>query len=135
MPDRHFERLRSRLLDGGVSPRYADRLVTELYEHYCDLRNERTSAGDSSFSAGRQARSSLGSDAAILSEVLNRPELRGRWHDLRAALRFARASAGAITIGAYGGAAVARWGLSISLGLVMTTTTLLVLAHAVAIGI
>ena len=135
MPDRHFERLRSRLLDRGVSPRYADRLVTELYEHYCDLRSERTSAGDSEFNAGRHALDSLGRNSVILTEVLNRPELRGRWHDLRAAIRFARASAGAITIGVDSGAAVARWGLSISLGLVMTSTTLLVLAHAVAMGV
>ena len=135
MRDTRFERLQTALLDRGVPARYAERLIAELDDHYHDLESERRAAGDSRRLAASRARRSLGSDRSIIAQVVARPELRGRWFGIRAALRLACASAESMPFGMSEGAAIARWSASISLGMLMTVATLLVLARTVAIGV
>ncbi|MDH3418461.1 MAG: hypothetical protein OEM78_03240 [Gammaproteobacteria bacterium] len=137
MPDIDFSALRQRLYEQGVATGYAERLVAELREHRVDLEAERLVAGDSRAEAAVRARQQLGSDAAIVAQVLARPELRGRWSSVRAALRPLQ-SIGIAGVYGPGGAvaapALARWTASISLGAVATVVMLFALARTIAIG-
>ena len=138
MPEFDFSSLRQGLYERGVAAGYARRLVAELREHGVDLEAERLAAGDSRAEAALRARQRLGSDAAIVAHVLARPELRGRWSSLRAALRLSP-SIGVTGVHGSGGAvaapALARWTASISLGALATVVMLFALARTIAIGL
>lgn len=137
MPDIDFSTLRQGLYEQGVATGYAGRLVAELREHRADLEAERLAAGDSRAEAAVRARQRLGSDAAIVAQVLARPELHGRWSSLRAALRLLPCI-GVTDVHGSGGAvaapALARWTASISLGALATVVMLFALARTIAIG-
>lgn len=141
MRDRSFAALRQALYEQGIAAGYAQRLVTELREHRLDLEADCLASGDSRARAALQARQRLGSDAAIVAQVLARRELRGTWSSLRAALRplqlaFAGdepqwpAGAGVVCV-----PAIARWTASISLGALVTVAMLFALARTIVIGV
>lgn len=137
MPDSGFSALRQSLYERGVATGYAERLVTELREHRVDLEAESLAAGDSRSEAALRARQRLGSDAAIVAQVLARPELRGRWSSFRAALRPLQpvGSAGAYwSGGAVAAPTIARWTASVGLGALVTVAMLFALARTIAIG-
>ena len=137
MPDIDFSALRQGLYEQGVATGYAERLVAELREHRVDLEAERLAAGDPRAEAAVRARQQLGSDAAIVAQVLARPELRGRWSSLRAALRPLQAIGVAAFMGRaalVAAPALARWTASISLGALATVVMLFALARTIAIG-
>lgn len=138
MPSNGFSILRRSLDEQGVAKRYAERLITELREHRADLEEERLAAGDSVANAARRARQRLGCDAAIVAQVLARPELRGRWSGVRAAL-FARRPVCAVgapwSAEALTAPAIARWTASVSLGSLLTVALLLVLARSITLGV
>jgi hypothetical protein len=96
MPDTRFEALKLELRKGGVAPVYVERTLLELEEHYLDLEQDALAAGLSRAEAERAARAALGSEQAIATAVLARPELR-EW-----SVRYPRAAAylrSATTIG------------------------------------
>lgn len=138
MRNGHFERLRTILLDRGVSTRYADRLIAELQDHYTDAEAERLAAGESPAAAGLTACELLGADAAIAAQVLARPELRGHCSGLRAALRPMLATLvvnEAVAWPGFSTPAVARWGASITFGSIVTFALLLLMAQTTALGV
>lgn len=82
MPNPQFESLRLDLLRSGVAPRYVERTIVELREHYGDLESAAIAAGLPVDEAAHLARAALGSDRAIAAAILAHPELlgfRSRW--------------------------------------------------------
>ena len=77
MPDRDFDRLRTKLLKSGVVPRHVARLVSELSEHFDDLECEGIQQGLAPQAASAHAEASIGSTSDIVEQVLRQPELRG----------------------------------------------------------
>lgn len=75
MPDREFQELEQRLLQGGIARNYVDRTILELRDHYADLERDALTAGLSSTAAAETARAALGSERAISAAILARPEL------------------------------------------------------------
>jgi hypothetical protein len=96
MPDTRFEALKLELQKGGVAPVYVERTLLELEDHYLDLEQDALAAGLSRAEAERAALAAIGSQQAIATAVLARPELR-EW-----SVRYPRAAAylrSATTIG------------------------------------
>jgi hypothetical protein len=133
MPDPGFERLRQGLLAGGISKTYIDRLTAELREHYLDLEADRRAAGETPIQAATAARRTLGNDAAIVLQVLTRPELRRPDHWVERLAGWVHVEAD--LLGPVTAPAIARWSASISLGAVLTVGLLFALARAIAIGV
>ena len=82
MRDPRFDRIRERLLRGGVAPRHVRRTVSELQAHFADLVTELQSNGCSRAESEAQAAVRLGSEDVLVASVLARPELRSwsrRW--------------------------------------------------------
>jgi hypothetical protein len=81
MHDRQFRELATRLLNAGVSPRRVRRLVSELRDHFEDLRKELSATGLSSQEVDAEAFAILGT-GAMVEDALARSELRSwlrRW--------------------------------------------------------
>lgn len=138
MPDIRFNALRRSLYAQGIATDYAERLVEELSEHRRDLEAERLAAGDLRSVAAERAMRRLGRDAAIVAQVMARPELYGRWSRIRAWLRPLQPFGTAGTHwsgGAVAAPAIARWTASVSLGSLLTVATLFVLAQSIALGV
>ncbi len=80
MPD--FASLSERLLRGGVAPKYVRRTVTELRDHFSDVKDEALASGLSHDEAEREASSRLGTEDVIVDDILAKPELQcwaARW--------------------------------------------------------
>jgi len=133
MPDPGFEQLRQALFTRGISKTYTDRLIAELGEHYFDLEADRRAAGEAPPQAAAAARQALGSDTAIVMQVLARPQLR-RWDPWVARL-IGWAHGEAALLGPIAAPVIARWSASISLGVILTVGLLFALARAIAIGV
>jgi hypothetical protein len=73
-----FERIRERLLRGGVAPRQVHRTILELEDHFTDLVTELQAAGHSREESESQAATRLGSDDVFVASVLAHPELRSK---------------------------------------------------------
>ncbi len=78
MRSKRFERIRERLLRGGVAPRHVRRTLQELEDHFADLVAELQAAGHSREESESQAATRLGSDDVFVASVLTRPELRSK---------------------------------------------------------
>ncbi len=138
MPSNDFNALRRGLYEQGIATSYADRLVAELGEHRADLEAERLAAGDSRSEAATRAKRRLGSEMAIVAQVVSRPELRGRWSNVRAALRtLLPLEAGGVHCsgGNIAAPVIVRWTASVSLGSLLTVALLLALAQSITIGL
>lgn len=138
MPSVDFNALRRGLYEQGIAKAYADRLVAELREHRADLEAERLAAGDSRAEAATRAKQRLGSDTAIVAQVVSRPQLRGRWSHVRAALRTLSPLEAVAVHWSGGGIAapvIVRWTASVSLGSFLTVALLFALSQSIAIGI
>jgi TonB family protein len=75
MPKRRFSALRQRLLDEGIASRFADRIEIELHDHFCDLEQEAAFHGRTGARGRREALRRIGSDEAIVTAFMERPEL------------------------------------------------------------
>lgn len=75
MRDQQLESLRLELLSSGVAPRYVERTIEELEDHYVDLENAALACGLSLDEAARCAREALGGERALVAAILARPEL------------------------------------------------------------
>lgn len=75
MRDLAFPELERKLLQGGIARVYVERAILELREHCADLERDALAAGLSSTAAAETARAALGSEQAISTAILSRPEL------------------------------------------------------------
>ncbi|HEX4024698.1 MAG TPA: hypothetical protein VHX52_08340 [Steroidobacteraceae bacterium] len=75
MPEPQFALLRRRLLDGGIAPRRARRLMHELRAHFADLLAGQLQAGLAGPAAAQAALQRLGDQEALARQMLARPEL------------------------------------------------------------
>lgn len=82
MPEPRFAVLRQRLLEGGIAPRRARRVLQELRAHFADLQAEQERAGLQGSTAAQAAFQQLGTQETLARQILERPELRSwsrRW--------------------------------------------------------
>ena len=126
-----FSGLRFRLLEGGLAPRFVERTVLELKDHYVDAEADALNAGCSAEEAAARARDALGSESAIAASALARPELMGfahRWprcaRGLRAFAWYCVLPAVPVVYCAQRGDSIARWGASVSLAILATAVLL-----------
>jgi len=75
MPELKFERLKKRLLLGGVAPKYCDRIVKELKSHYAELVERELKNGASAHKAKIKALSDIGKEDEIVDEALAKPAI------------------------------------------------------------
>ena len=130
--------LRTSLRDGGVSPAYINRLMSELDDHYADLEQEERATGREPTAAADEALMRLGQQDTIAAQVLAKPELRSwsnRWpwivSLLSPVLLLLLLPAMPILACVDRGPAIVRWSVSISLGAVLTVGLLLVMAQSI----
>ena len=115
------------MLSAGVSSRVARRLIRELADHCDDLEADARAQGLPAGPARESARAALGADETILGAVLSHRELLS-WR-----CRWPRAASFLYTLEAYvvlpllpfeycakHGGSIARWGVSASLGTLLT---------------
>ena len=138
MPSPKLNALTTSLRDGGVSSAYINRLVAELDDHYADLEHEERATGREPAAAAVEALRRLGRQDTIAAEVLAKPELRSwpsRWpwivRLLRPVLLLLLLPAVPVLACAGRGPAIARWSVSISLGVVLTGGLLLAMAESI----
>lgn len=92
MPAMHSRPPRSldRLIQAGITPRRARRILQEFAEHHADVVAERQALGDSDRDAQVAAGARLGSEQQLVENLLARPELRS-WTHRRPSIAFALA--------------------------------------------
>ena len=134
MPSPRFAGLLRQLRDLGVAPEYADRLCTELRDHYEDLEDEALRAAKTPLAASAEARLRLGEEHVIAREFARRPELKLWVYRSRLLFVCLRAvSWGLLALRALTAALVARraafarFGVAAASAAVMTMALLLVL--------
>jgi len=76
MSEIDINKLRKELLTGGVAPKYVRRTLEELGQHFSDLENTALKYGVSQNEASKQAKTELGKEDLIISEILAKPELK-----------------------------------------------------------
>ncbi len=138
MPSPKLTALKTSLRAGGVSAAYISRLLAELDDHYADLEREERATGREPAIAAVEALRRLGQQDTIAAEVLANPELRS-WPDrwpwfvslLRPVLLLLLLPALPVLACAGRGPAIARWSVSISLGVVLTGGLLLAMAESI----
>ena len=82
MPEFDFKALAVRLLRGGVAPKHAYRITGELRDHLEDLKSDALNTGMSAREAEQDALSCLGTEDAIVEDIMAKPELQSwaaRW--------------------------------------------------------
>lgn len=77
---RLFNELRERLLRAGVAPRHVRRYLSELTDHFNDLRAEEERAGRSSFEAETTAFARLGGMDELANAMIAKPEFQSPLH-------------------------------------------------------
>jgi hypothetical protein len=76
------------LIQAGIAPRRARRILREFAEHHADVVAERLNLGDSAHEARLAASVRVGSEQQLLANLLARPELRS-WAHRQPGLAFA----------------------------------------------
>jgi hypothetical protein len=77
-----------RLIQAGIAPRRARRILREFAEHHADVVAERMSLGDGAHDARLAASARVGSEQQLVANPLARPELRS-WAHRRPSIAFA----------------------------------------------
>jgi hypothetical protein len=92
MLDMHNRPCRSldSLIQAGIAPRRARRILREFAEHHADVVAERISLGNSASDARRAASERVGTEQQLVANLLARPELRS-WAHRRPGIAFALA--------------------------------------------
>jgi len=90
MPERPAPRSFERLIQAGIAPRRARRILREFAEHHADVVAECLNSGDSASEAEAAANARLGSEQQLVANLLTCPELRS-WAHRRPAVAFALA--------------------------------------------
>ena len=132
-------RIRLELLEGGVAPRFVERTILELKEHYSDIVDAALDSGATRAEAAARAREALGTDASIVAAVLAEPSLLSferRWP--RSARWLSALAYGAVlpfvpaVYCAQHGGTIVRWSVSVSLSIVLTSALLFTLQSFLA---
>lgn len=76
MSELNWRELRVSMLKNGIAPKYARRTIIELQSHFADLKARALDEGLAESKAQQRARREIGDEAAILREILSKPELR-----------------------------------------------------------
>ena len=134
--------LRATLRDEGLPVTYINRLLEELDDHYVDLEREAVAAGKEVGTAGIEALLRLGGEQSITAAVVTKPELR-RWSGnnpwvfglIRSVLMLLLLPILPVYACMDRGPAIARWGVSISVGTLLTGGFLFALARTVLLAI
>jgi hypothetical protein len=71
-----------RLVQAGIAPQRARRILREFAEHHADVVAERIALGDSPSAAHLAASARVGSEERLVASLLARPELRSWTHRL-----------------------------------------------------
>lgn len=82
MAESLFSNLAHRLLKGGVAPKHVRRTISELSDHFADIKAEALLRGLSETEATQEATKRIGSQEAIVADILAKPELKSwaaRW--------------------------------------------------------
>lgn len=132
MPEPRFSELEQQLLTGGVEPRYVQRTMQELRDHYSDIERDWLESGADPEEAARRAQNALGDERTLAAAVLARPELldwRYAWPRTAACLDSVTLlvvlPAVPVAYCAYRGPLIARWSASVSLAALVTAGLLL----------
>lgn len=141
MPDVYFKELQADLLRAGIAPRHVRRTVTELEEHFDDLLAEHVGSGTDPIAAHEQALADLGSPDLIVEAMHARPELHS-W-----AYRFPRIAllvypltyvvllpVMPVFAGVAHAPQIARWGLCMMLGGLVTASMFLLLQLSILLA-
>jgi hypothetical protein len=88
MLDQAPRRSLDRLIQAGIAPRRARRILREFSEHHADLVAEQRSLGAGSAEAEAEAAARLGSEQQLVVNLLSRPDLRS-WARRRPSVAFA----------------------------------------------
>jgi len=136
-----FRALERALLAADVSPRFVCRTIQELSDHYEDITEDALRAGFEPDDAQILARRALGTDAAIVSAVAARGELKRwpcRWPRCAAALGivsyYALLPAAPLVYCTEHGGTIARWSVSASLAALVTGAMLFSMQLALALA-
>lgn len=141
MREPDFNELATRLLDSGITPRHAHRVVNEIRDHYDDLVDAAVDTGATSRDARRQAGRELGRMDDLVAAMSARRELK-TW-----AFRYPRAAiivyplaclavlpALPVNAGIANASLLARWGASLLAAGLFTAALLLVLQLSILFG-
>lgn len=141
MPRPDFESLREELTRSGIASRDVRRTIAELHDHFDDIVDAALERGDHRAAAEVEALRELGDISDLARAFSERRELKG-W-----AYRYPRVAlvvypltllavlpVAPIIAGAAHAQQVARWGMSVFLGGLITATTLLVLQLFIALS-
>ena len=141
MPRPDFDALRDELRRSGIAPRDIGRTVAELRDHYDDLVDAALARGDHRDAAEYEALSQLGEMPVLAQAFAARRELKiWAYRYPRVALVvyplafLAALPAAPILSGVAHAPQLARWGMSIFLGGLITATTMLVLQLSIALS-
>lgn len=139
MPSDELQSLRKRLLRSGIAPRFVDRAVSELHDHFEDIENEACARGDSDNEAAVQAIERIGAIESIVNSYSGKPELKCWMYRYprmaRVILPVAYVVASPVALvnsGARYAPFVARWCACLLLGALVTATMLLLMQMTIA---
>lgn len=141
MPAPEFDRLRACLIEGGIAPRYVQRTIQELKEHFSDIEIDALDSGASASEAAAWAREAIGSEEGIASAVLAHTDLLPwsvRWprsaYCLRTTVYCALLPIAPAVYCAQHSSMIVRWGVSTTLAFLLTSGFLLSLEWIIAFG-
>ena len=132
MPDFDIDTFRDRLLLSGIAPRYIDRAMSELRDHFEDIESKAAESGLSRADARRLAAERIGALESISRQYSNKPDLK-RWghrHPQLARVVFPAAyvimlPVAPIHAGIENAPLIIRWCASLLLGAIVTVAMLL----------
>lgn len=139
MPSGELQSLRKHLLCSGIAPRFVDRAISELHDHFEDIENEVAARGDSHDDATTQAIERIGAIKSIVNLYSGKPELKCWMYRFprmaRVILPVAYVVASPVALvnsGARYAPFIARWCACLLLGALVTATMLLLMQMAIA---
>lgn len=141
VPEPDFDALRSHLLEAGISPRFVRRTMTELRDHYDDIRHDIAQQGITEHETVRLATEQLGDLHVIAKHVRSRTELR-RWSYRYPAigrialplLCVAALPIAPFVVGANHAQALVRWGAILALSGLVTAGLFLAMQLSISLG-
>jgi hypothetical protein len=135
-----FKEFQSHLRDSGVACRHADRITTELRDHFEDLVDDALISGVDVATANHNACESLGDLRSIALDICSRPEL-SSWafrHPRLALIAYPLLCAAVmpavpVIAGVAHASLLARWGVSLFFGGIATAAILLAMQLSITL--
>ena len=141
MPRPDLSDMERELLACGISPKYVQRAITELDEHFDDLVEERVATGQDRGTAELDACAALGNSRDIANAMKQQDELRGwawRWPRVARVVYpvacLAALPAVPLIAGIQHAQLLARWAACLMLGALVTATMFLVLQLTITLS-